>query len=319
MAKAMGKKVGKGYDVLLAATRKPPEKVTFRIKRYNPETGEVYWKDYIVPAHRGMTVLDALIWIKENVDSSLSFRYSCRMGVCGSCGVVINGTPSLACQTQVAAVASEKNPVVTVEPLYNFPVVRDLYTDFSGFFEKHRSIMPYIIRRDPREVDEAEREFLMSPEEHMEIYEYSLCIMCGLCYAACPVAASDPEYLGPQALTQAYRFIVDVRDEGADKRIAVVDTEHGCHRCHFAATCSAVCPKEVDPAAAIQRLRRIVFLRRLGLWRKGKGSPVAGPLEKPLRQVKAEYPKHNLLPGVDPEKQAREPVNIDFRDEWLKA
>ncbi len=304
---------------LLAATREPPREVVLRVKRYNPETGRLEWREYKVPAHRGMTVLDALIWVKEHSDHSVTMRYSCRMGVCGSCGMVINGVPRLACQTQIAAVADEKNPIVVVEPLHNFPVARDLVTDFTGFFEKHRSIKPYIIRRDPREVEEARYEFLMTPEEHLEIYQFSLCIMCGLCYASCPVAASDPEYLGPQALAQAYRFIADVRDEGVEERIAVVDTEHGCHRCHFAATCSAVCPKEVDPAAAIQRLRRIVLLRKLGLWRKRKISKVAGPLEKPLRQIKAEYPRHNLLEGVDPEAQAREPENIDFREEWLRS
>ena len=294
----------------------PPKEVIVRVKRYAPEKGRTWWQEYRVPTYKGMTVLDALLWIKEHLDPTLSLRYSCRMGVCGSCGMVINGVPRLACQTQIAMIATPDNPVVTVEPLYNFPVVRDLITDFTSFFEKHRKIMPYIIRRDPKEVEESKYEFLMTPDEHLQIYQYSLCIMCGLCYAACPVAASDPEYLGPQALAQAYRWIIDVRDEGADKRIAVVDSEHGCHRCHFAATCSAVCPKDVDPAAAIQRLRRIVFLRRLGLWRKRKVSKPAGPLEKPLRQVKAEYPKHNLLEGVDPEEQAREPVNIDLRDEW---
>ncbi len=296
----------------------PPREVIVRVKRYDPESGKTWWQEYKVPTYKGMTVLDALLWIKEHLDPTLSLRYSCRMGVCGSCGMVINGVPRLACQTQIAAIVSESNPVVTVEPLYNFPVVRDLITDFSSFFEKHRKIMPYIIRKDPREVEESKYEFLMTPDEHLQIYQYSLCIMCGLCYAACPVAAADPEYLGPQALAQAYRFIIDVRDEGTDKRIAVVDSEHGCHRCHFAATCSAVCPKDVDPAAAIQRLRRIIFLKRLGLWRKRKVSRVAGPLEKPLRQVKAEYPKHNLLEGVNPEEQAKEPVNIDFRDEWLR-
>ncbi|MET1129296.1 MAG: succinate dehydrogenase/fumarate reductase iron-sulfur subunit, partial [Thermoproteota archaeon] len=297
----------KEFERLLAATKQPPKEVTVRVRRYDPEGDRVYWSEYKIPAYRGMTVLDALLYIKEKVDHTLAMRYSCRMGVCGSCGVMVNKQPVLACQTQIAAVATPENPAIEVEPLYNFPVARDLITDFTSFFEKHRSIKPYIIRKDPREVDEAPREFIMYPHEHEQILEYSLCIMCGLCYASCPVAAGDPLYLGPQALAQAYRFIADVRDEGADERILVVDTEHGCHRCHFAASCSAVCPKMVDPASAIQRLRRIVFLRRLGLWVKRKGSPVAGPLEKPLREIKAEYPKHNLLEGVDPEKQASEP------------
>ncbi len=304
-------------EELEAAKRTPPKEVILKVKRYNPETGKQYIKEYKIPTYRGMTVLDALNYIKENIDPTLTTRYSCRMGVCGSCGMIINGKPRLACQTQVAAVATEENPVITVEPLYNIPVIRDLVTDFTPFFEKHKMIMPYIMRKNPKEVDEAEYEFLMSPEEHLEIYEYSLCIMCGLCYSACPVTASDPEYLGPQALAQAYRYIADVRDEEPEKRIVVVDTEHGCHRCHFAGTCSAVCPKMVDPAAAIQRLRKITLFYRLGLWRKKKTSRVAGPLEKPLRKIEAQYPTHNLVEGADPEKQAKEPVSIDLTDEML--
>jgi succinate dehydrogenase / fumarate reductase iron-sulfur subunit len=288
----------------------------FRIHRYNPETGKKWIQEYEVPWYHGMTVLDALLWIKEHLDPTLSMRYSCRMGVCGSCGVLINGIPRLACQSQVDKVAEDG--IVEVAPLPGYPVVRDLIVDMSRLIDNHRKIKPYIIRKNMDEVDSAPREFIMYPDEHLQIYQYSLCIMCGLCNAACPVFRSNLRYIGPQALTQAYRFVADVRDEGADTRLAIVANSDGCFGCHFAASCSAVCPKAVDPASAIQRLRRISILRGLGLWRKEKGSPVAGPLEKPLRQVKAEYPKHNILPGVDPEQQAKEPVIIDFREEWLK-
>lgn len=295
------------------------KEVVFRVHRYNPETKKRWIQEYKVPVYRGLTVLDALIWIKENLDPTLSMRYSCRMGVCGSCGMLINGMPRLACQTQVLKLLEENHSnIVEVAPLPGYPVVRDLIVDMTRLIENHRKIMPYIIRHDEKEVDNAKYEFIMYPEEHLQIYQYSLCIMCGLCNAACPVFNSNKKYLGPQALTQAYRFIVDVRDAGADKRLAIVANADGCFACHFAASCSAVCPKAVDPAGAIQKLRRIALMHGLKLWRKKKVSPVAGPLEKPLRQVKAEYPKHNLLPGVDPEQQAREPVDIDFKEEWLK-
>ncbi len=152
----------------------------------------------------------------------------------------------------------------------------------------------------------------MDPHDLHEIYEYSLCIMCGLCYSACPVSAGDPLYLGPQALAQAYRFIADVRDEGYEERIKIVDTEHGCHRCHFAATCSAVCPKMVDPASAIQRLRKIVFMKTLGFWKKKKITQIAGPLKEPLRQIEAKYAVENILEGADPEEQAKREEKIDL-------
>jgi len=303
----------------MASNTSTRKEVIFRVHRYNPETKKKWIQEYKVPVYRGLTVLDALIWIKENLDPTLSMRYSCRMGVCGSCGMLINGMPRLACQTQVLKLLEENHSdIVEVAPLPGYPVVRDLIVDMTRLIENHRRIMPYIIRRDDKEVDNAKYEFIMYPEEHLQIYQYSLCIMCGLCNAACPVFNSNKRYLGPQALTQAYRFIVDVRDTGADKRLTVVANADGCFACHFAASCSAVCPKAVDPAGAIQKLRHIALMYGLKLWRKKKVSPVAGPLEKPLRQVKAEYPKHNILPGVDPEQQAREPVNIDFRDEWLR-
>ena len=295
-----------------AATKTPPKIVTFRIKRWSPTTGRVEWKEYKVETHRGMTVLDALLKIKAEQDHTLSMRYSCRMGVCGSCGMVINGMPRLACQTQVAEVATEGNPVVTVEPLYNHPVIRDLATDFTPFFEKHKSVKPYLRRKNIHEREDEVNvgEYLMTPEEHEDIYQYTLCISCGLCYSACPVAASDPEYLGPQALTYALRYIIDVRDEDPESRIVVVDTEHGCHRCHFAATCSAVCPKAVDPAQAIQRLRSIVFKYRLGLWRKRK---TAKPAEKPeeWKPPKPLPPEAQLVPGADLKKMSEEPVVVE--------
>lgn len=288
--------------------------LVLRVYRYSSKERRSWIQEYRVPLYRGMTVLDALLYIKERLDPTLVFRYSCRMGTCGSCGVLVNGEPRLACQTQVASIA--KDNVVEVGPLPGYPVVRDLVIDMTRVFENHRRVKPYIVRRDPREVEEAPREFLMTPEQHLEIYQFSLCIMCGLCNAACPVYHANPRYLGPQALAQAYRFIVDVRDEAAEERIALVANPDGCFGCHFAASCSAACPKAVDPAGAIQRLRSIAIRASLGLWRK-RASKVAPPLEKPLRRVEASYPTGNLVEGADPEEEAARPVQLNIDPEEL--
>jgi succinate dehydrogenase / fumarate reductase iron-sulfur subunit len=203
----------------------------------------------------GMTVLSALLYTKERLDHSIAIRFSCRMASCGSCGMKINGLPKLACYTQVAELGSG---TITVEPLAHYPLVRDLVTNFQGFFEKHRSVRPYLVRRDEAEQETPQSEYAQSARELEEFLQFSYCIKCGLCNAACPTAASDPSFIGPQALGQAYRYISDSRDEGAHQRINVLDDPHGIWRCHFAGACSFVCPKGVDPALAIQRLRKLV-------------------------------------------------------------
>ncbi|MCE4604486.1 MAG: succinate dehydrogenase/fumarate reductase iron-sulfur subunit [Aeropyrum sp.] len=290
------------------ATRPPPRKVKVVIRKYNPETGKAWWQEHEIETYRGMTVLDALLKIKEEQDHTLTLRYSCRMAVCGSCGMTINGTPRLACQTQLAQVASNHNPVVRVEPMYNFKVVKDLLTDFTEFFEKHRKVKPYLIREDIEEQENPKLEYRLTPEEYEEFYQYSLCIACGLCVSACPIFASDTRFLGPQALAQAYRFVIDPRDEGYKVRLELVDSLDGVFGCHFAASCSAVCPKEVDPAAAIQRLRSLLLKYRLKLFRK----KINGPVE-PLREVKEKVPlpgDAQTLDGVDLEALENQPVVI---------
>ena len=294
-----------------AATKTPPKVVTFRIRRYNPVSGREWWQEYKVKTSRGMTVLDALLKIKEEIDHTLVWRYSCRMGVCGSCGMVINGVPRLACQTQVAEVADESNPVVTLEPLYNFPVIRDLLTDFTSFFEKHKKVKPYLIRNDKEEQEDPKGPYIVTPEQFEYLEEFTLCISCGLCYAACPVAASDPEYLGPQALGYLFRYVVDPRDEAWEMRLMIADDEHGCHRCHYAGTCSMVCPKVVDPAQAIQRLRSLLYKYKLGLLRKKKTSKPAPPPKewKPRKPMPPEA--QPVSPDVDLKKLEEEPVEIE--------
>ncbi len=202
-----------------------------------------------------MTVLSALLYAKEQVDHSIAIRYSCRMASCGSCGMKINGLPKLACYTQVSEFGESP---ITLEPLDNYPLVRDLVTDFDGFFAKHKSVRPFIVRRNSAEQENSSSQYMQTPKELQGFLQFSYCIKCGLCNAACPTMATDAHCIGPQALGQAYRYAADSRDEGTSERLIAVDEQHGIWRCHFAGACTFVCPKGVDPALAIQRLRRLV-------------------------------------------------------------
>lgn len=206
-----------------------------------------------------MTVLSALLYAKEKIDHSIAIRYSCRMASCGSCGMKINGIPKLACYDQVAEYSAK---TITVEPLDHYPLIRDLVTDFDGFFQVHSSISPFLIRRNIREQETSESEYEQNDRELDDFLQFSYCIKCGLCNAACPTLATDPLFTGPQALAQAYRYNADSRDEGQMHRFETIDTEHGVWRCHFAGACSFVCPKGVDPALGIQHLKRLTMLRR---------------------------------------------------------
>ncbi|WP_188603774.1 succinate dehydrogenase iron-sulfur subunit [Vulcanisaeta souniana] len=226
---------------------------TFRVKRYDPEKGRYYWREYRVELTNHETVLDGLLKIKWNQDLTLSFRYSCRMGICGSCGMLINGTPRLACETKPYDLGTE---VITVEPLSNFEPIKDLAADFSDFFEKHRAVKPWLIRKDEAEQFEKLETYYTQTEDQLSDYlEFAYCIKCGLCYSACPMVFLNKDYLGPQALAQAYRWSADNRDEGAVLRLKVVDSERGVWSCHYSGTCSKVCPKDVDPALAINLLK----------------------------------------------------------------
>jgi succinate dehydrogenase / fumarate reductase iron-sulfur subunit len=163
----------------------------------------------------------------------------------------INGRPRLACFTKISELNSD---VVTVEPMNNFPIVRDLVVNFERLFANHKKMQPFVIR-DDTEVGWTTKEFLQTPEEHEEYIQFANCIKCGLCNSACPTMATDSSFLGPQALGQAYRYVADNRDKGKDKRLKIIDESHGIWRCHFAGSCSQVCPKGVDPAMGIQLLR----------------------------------------------------------------
>ncbi|MBP7864984.1 MAG: succinate dehydrogenase iron-sulfur subunit [Acidobacteria bacterium] len=231
--------------------------ITFRVRRFDGTDpgAPSRFQDYKVPVMQGMTVLEGLIHLKAEVDPTLSWRASCRMGVCGSCGMFINGFPTLACQQQIMKLHAK---VVVLEPLPNYPVVKDLVTDFSRLFEAHRRVKPYIVRKGTPP-EKIEGEFGQTPDELVAYLQFSYCLKCGLCMSACPTVGSLPEFPGPQPLGQALRYVYDTRDEGFHERAEVVDTPFGIFRCHFAGACSEACPKGIDPAFAIQLLKKEII------------------------------------------------------------
>lgn len=219
--------------------------------RYHPERDSVpMFQEYEVPYHDDWVVLDALNWIKDHADGTLTYRWSCRMGVCGSCGMMVNGEPKLTC----AAFLKDYFPnPIKIEPLTNFPVERDLVILLDDFMTKLQSVKPYIIRDDVNDVSQGE--FKQSPGQLAQYKQYSMCINCMLCYSACPVMGSEPEFVGPAALALAHRYNKDSRDQGAEQRIDKIMEHHAVWGCTFVGECSTVCPKNVDPAGAIQQAK----------------------------------------------------------------
>ena len=251
------------------------KQITFKVQRYDPEHDDKpHLQEFIVPASQGMTVLDGLIYIKENLDSSLAFRTSCRMGICGSCGMLINNYPHLACHTQIEEFHSD---TLTVKPLPNLPIIKDLVPELNNLFENHKSIKPFILRYDTEEMETPTAEFSQTPEELESFLQFAFCIKCGICVAACPTSASDTIFLGPQALAQCYRYCADNRDGGQQERFPMVNTDHGIWHCHLAGACSEACPKGLDPALAIQLLKRRLMSKAIGFGKKQQPSQVVPP------------------------------------------
>jgi succinate dehydrogenase / fumarate reductase, iron-sulfur subunit len=253
--------------------------LSLEIQRFDPSVEpRPHFERYPVPLKHGMTVLDALIYAKDRLDHGIALRFSCRMASCGSCGMKINGRARLACETQVADLRSS---TVTVQPMDNFPIVRDLVVDLESFFSKHASVSPHLVRKgDPEEQESPSGEYLMTPQELDAFVQFTYCIKCGLCSSSCPTTSTDGLFPGPQALAQGYRYLRDPRDEAEGERLDLVDTDHGVWRCHFAGTCSAVCPKGVDPALGIQLLKRHVMAARSPL-RRRKRKATAGAKVSP--------------------------------------
>ncbi len=221
---------------------------TFKVFRYNPKNGDqAYFQTYQLPEIKGMTILEGLYYILENMDPTLAFRSSCRMGVCGSCAMHIGDKYRLACETQVADIGS----TVTVRPLAHMKIIRDLVVDLTPFFDQFEKIKPYLIMAG----EPPAREFKQSPAQRTKIDVYVDCILCAACYGSCPVVGTDEKYLGPQALLKALRFVNDSRDGATNERLSYLATDYGAFRCHTIFNCQQVCPKNLDPSGAIGKLK----------------------------------------------------------------
>jgi len=226
------------------------QKKTFVVTRFDPDRDQVpKTQSYQVPCQPDWKILDALNFIKDHIDPTLSHRWSCRMAVCGSCGMMVDGEPKLTCKVPL----SDYGDTLEIEPLANFPIIRDLVVDIDGFMEKLVSVKPWIVRAKERAVEEGT--FRQTPAELEEFKSFSMCINCMLCYSACPVVANEPAFLGPAAIALGHRYNLDSRDEGDALRQQVFRGEGTVFACSYANECSEVCPKNVDPAAAVNQAK----------------------------------------------------------------
>ena len=241
-----------------------PDQV-LEVFRYLPDSeDEPRFENYEITYRDNWVVLDALNHIKEEQDPTLSFRWSCRMGVCGSCGMMVNGEPKLTCETFVRDYDTE---TIKIEPLSHFPVVRDLVINMDDFMEKLPTVSPWLIRDQHDDPDEGE--YRQTPAQVAHYKRFSMCINCMLCYSACPVYGLDSTFTGPAVLALAERYNMDSRDQGQADRADVVTAHEGIWECTYVGACTEVCPKDVDPAGAIQMLKLSYALD----WAKGVVMP----------------------------------------------
>lgn len=223
--------------------------IDIEVLRYHPERDEEpHFQTFRVPFAEDTSVLQGLQHIKDHLDGSLTFRWSCRMAVCGSCGKMVNGIPHLSCKTFLRDYYPGP---LRVEPLAHFPIERDLAVDQSDFLRKLEGIKPYLIPKEEKSVEEGV--YLQTPDELAAYKQFSQCINCLLCYAACPQYGLNEEFTGPAVLALLHRYNADSRDGAKAERMQVVNAEEGVWGCTLVGYCSEVCPKDVDPAAAVNR------------------------------------------------------------------
>ncbi len=221
------------------------------VMRYDPEKNtEPFFQTYTVPYRDDWVVLDVLNHIKDHLDATLTYRWSCHMAVCGSCGMMINGEPALSCH---AFLRDYRDGIIRIEPLGHFPIERDLVVVIDSFVDKLASVKPYLISGNEQPLSQGE--YLQTPAQLKIFKSYTQCINCLLCYAACPLCGLNADFLGPAALALAHRYNLDSRDSGKDARADTVASNEGIWECTFVGACSEVCPKHVDPAAAIQQTK----------------------------------------------------------------
>jgi len=216
------------------------------------EQGAGKYQTFDVPVQESQTVLDLVAWIQQNADPTLAYRYACRVGMCGSCAMTVNGVPRWTCRTHIDRVAQDG--AVTIGPLRNLPVIRDLVADMDPFFDKWieagGAFAPTRTRADAVEPIDPATPARRAVDAAIE------CINCGVCYAACDVVSANPDYLGPAALNRAWSLVNDVKDGALDARLTAVSGPGGCHNCHSQQGCVAHCPNDLNPTAAIAGLKR---------------------------------------------------------------
>jgi len=224
--------------------------IEFKVTRFDPQQKKHYVSKYKVPVRRGMTLLEALMYIRDNLDETLAFRHSCRMGICGSCGIMVNGKPMLACYTQVLDLQSDS---LIIEPLQNMQAIKDLIVNIQPFFDTYNNIRAVLVK--PEDKLKKPDEFIQAPAELKRFWDLTLCTKCSICYSACP-AVIDEKFLGPSTYATNYRFITDSRDEGLNERLKVMaDNVWLCTSCN---SCTLFCPKEVDSSFSIINERSLM-------------------------------------------------------------
>ena len=239
---------------------------TYHLKvfRYDPEVEgkqEPRYDDFYVPYKQGMTVLDALMWARDHYDSSLTFRHSCRQAICGSDALFVNGSQRLGCKTQL----SDLSEPVRVEPLPHADVVKDLVVDMEHFYDQMEAVEPYFQTNSLPDEDEEQRQ---TRENREKVKMSTRCIWCSACMSSCNIAAGDNEYLGPAAINKAYRFAMDEREgeEMKQRRLEILEQEHGVWRCQTQFSCTEVCPKDIPLTEHIQELKREAIKNNLKFW-----------------------------------------------------
>ncbi|KAI9506809.1 succinate dehydrogenase complex, subunit B [Coemansia spiralis] len=239
------------------ATEKPPNPKTFKIYRWNPDspTEEPRMQEYKLDlSQTGPMVLDALIKIKNEVDPTLTFRRSCREGICGSCAMNIDGKNTLACITHIPKEEPSKD--MLIYPLPHMYVVKDLVPDMTYFYKQYASIKPWLQRKD---APEANKEILQSPEERKKLDGLYECILCACCSTACPSYWWNQDvYLGPSVLLQAYRWMADSRDQHLQERLSQMENAFSVYRCHTIMNCTRTCPKHLNPGYAIAQIKLLM-------------------------------------------------------------
>ena len=240
------------------------EPVEIKVFRYDPdvpEKAEPHYDRFEVPRARGMSVLDALIHARDEIDPTLTFRHSCRQAICGSDAMMINGRHRLACKTQI----SDLSEPIQIEPLPHQNVEKDLVVDMERFYEQMDAVDPFFDPDD--EPTDPLTEQRQSPANHEHIKMSTRCIWCGSCMSSCNIAAGDNQYIGPAAINMAYRFLRDEREgeERAQERVEKIAEDHGVWRCQTQFSCTEVCPKEIPLTEHIQSLKREAHKRNLSL------------------------------------------------------